>query len=98
MNAVMMVVMKMVMYKSPYSSCKTTQSCRHKALLSSSGPDSIKKDSRSAHRADHCRQRQARLHTVGFGLAEGRRPNGQPTCSDGQRPAYSAVPKSQELG
>ena len=26
------------------SSCRTTQSCRHKALLSSSGPDSIEKD------------------------------------------------------
>ena len=31
----------------------------NKALLSSSGPDSIEKDSRSARR----------LHTVGFGLA-----------------------------
>ena len=26
---------------SSYSSCRTTRSCRHKALLSSSGPDSI---------------------------------------------------------
>ena len=49
--------------------CRTTRSCRHKALLSSSGPDSIKKYSWSAHRADRSRQRQARLHTVGFGLA-----------------------------
>ena len=62
-----------------YSSCRTTQSCRHKALLSSSGPDSIKKDSQSPRRVDRSRQRQARLHTVGFGLAEGRRPDGQPT-------------------
>ena len=31
--------------------------------------DSIKKDSRSARRVDRSRQRQARLHTVGFGLA-----------------------------
>ena len=49
--------------------CRTTRSCRHKALLSSSGPDSIEKDSQSARRADCSRQRQARLHTVGFGLA-----------------------------
>ena len=56
--------------------CRTTQSCRHKALLSSSGPDSIKKDSRSARRADCSRQPQARLHTVGFGLARARRPIG----------------------
>ena len=27
-----------------HSSCRTTRSCRHKALLSSSGPDSIEKD------------------------------------------------------
>ena len=40
--------------------CRTTRGCRHKALLSNSGPDSIKKD-RSC-------QRQVRLHTVGFGL------------------------------
>ena len=49
--------------------CRTTRSCRHKALLSSSRPDSIEKDSKSARRADCSRQRQARLHTVGFGLA-----------------------------
>ena len=49
--------------------CRTTQGCRHKVLLSSSVPDSIKKDSRSASRADCSRQRQAKLHTVGFGLA-----------------------------
>ena len=33
----------------------------------------------SARRADRSRQRPARMHTVGFGLAEGRRPNGQGT-------------------
>ena len=49
--------------------CRTTLGCRHKALLSNSGPDSIKKDSRSAHRADRSRQRQAGLHTVGFSSA-----------------------------
>ena len=62
-----------------YQRCRTTRRCRHKALLSSSRPDSIKKDSWSACRADCSRQRQARLHTVGFSLAEGRRPNGQST-------------------
>ena len=49
--------------------CRTTRSCRHKASLSSSRPDSIGKDSRLARRANRSRQRQARLHTVGFGLA-----------------------------
>ena len=32
----------------PYCSCRTTPSCRHKALLSSSGPDTLEKDSRLA--------------------------------------------------
>ena len=59
--------------------CRTIWSCQHKALISSSRPDSIKKDSRLARRADCSRQRQARLHTVRFGLAKGRRPDGQPT-------------------
>ena len=59
--------------------CRTSRSCRHKALQSSSRPDSIKKDSWSACRADRSRQRQAKLHTVWFGFAEGRRPDGQPT-------------------
>ena len=59
--------------------CMTNRSCRHKALLSSSGPDSIEKDSRSAHRADRSRQRHGCPACVGFGLAEGRRPDGQPT-------------------
>ena len=48
----------------PRTWCRTTRSCRHKALLSSSGPDSIEKDSRSARRADRSRQRQARLLTL----------------------------------
>ena len=55
---------------------RTTWRCWHKALLSNSGPDSIEKDSWSTCRADCSSQRQARLHTVGFG----RRPNSQPTC------------------
>ena len=36
--------------------------------------------------ADPSRQRQARLHTVGFGLTEG-----QPTCGVGQRPSLRAL-------
>ena len=60
--------------------CRTTQSCRHKALISSSGLDFIKKDSWSPRRANPRGQQQARLHTVGFGLAKGRRPDGQPMC------------------
>ena len=48
---------------------RTTPSCRQKALLSSSGPDSIEKKTLD---------RQARLHTVGFSLAENRRPDGRP--------------------
>ena len=51
--------------------CRTTQSCRHKAWLSSSGPDSIEKDFWVARRADCSRQWQARLHTIGFEQAEG---------------------------
>ena len=38
-----------------YSSSRTTRSCRHKALLSSSEPDSIK--------AAHCRIRFGEAHT-----------------------------------
>ena len=45
---------------------------------------SIEKDSRSARRVDRSRQRQARLHTVGFGLAEGWRPDGHPTCGEAE--------------
>ena len=39
-------------------------------------PGTLGKDSGSASRADRSRQRQERLHTVGFGLAEGRRSDG----------------------
>ena len=53
--------------------CRTTRSCRHKALLSSSGPDSIKKDSPSARMASEAAQCRIR-----FG--QGRRPNSQPMC------------------
>ena len=60
--------------------CRTIWSCWHKALLSSSGPDSIEKDSWLACRADCSRQWQARLHTVGFGLAEGQSPYCKPMC------------------
>ena len=42
------------------------RSCWHKALLSSSMPASIVKDSQSAPRANRSRQRQAKLHTVGL--------------------------------
>ena len=42
-----------------YSICRATRNCQHKALLSSSGPDSKEKDSQMARR----------LHTVGFSLA-----------------------------
>ena len=73
--------------------CRTTRSCIIGPYHQGCGPDSIEKDSRSARRAGRSRQRQARLHTVGFGLAEG-----QPTLRSGRRPAYSAVPKSRELG
>ena len=59
--------------------CRTTRICRHKALLSSSGPPSIKKKLSIGCRDDCSRQGQARLHTVGFGLAQGQRPDGQPT-------------------
>ena len=65
-------------------SCRTTQSCITGPYLQGCGPDSIEKDSQSARRADRSRQRQARLHTVGFALAEGRRPNGQPRCGVAQ--------------
>ena len=49
--------------------CRTTQSCRQKALLSISGLDSFEKDSWSSRIADCSRQPQARLHIVGLGLA-----------------------------
>ena len=39
---------------------------------------SIEKDSQSARKVGRSRQRQTRLHTVGFGLAEGGRPDGLP--------------------
>ena len=45
--------------------CRTTWSCRYRALPSNSGLDSIGKDSWSTRRVDCCRQ----LHTVGFGMA-----------------------------
>ena len=54
--------------------CRTTRNCRHKALVSISRPDSIKKDSQSARRADRSRQRQARLHTVGLSWPRARGP------------------------
>ena len=60
--------------------CRKTQSYQHKALLSSTGPNPLEKDSWSARRADRSCKRQARLHTVKFGLAEGRGPDCQPTC------------------
>ena len=56
------------------------------------------KDSWSAPRADPSRQCQARLHTVGFGLAEGRRPDGQPMCGVGQRPDCVRCTQAREDG
>ena len=49
--------------------CRTTQNCIIKPYHRGCGQDSIEKDSQLARRADHSRQRQARLHTVGFDLA-----------------------------
>ena len=71
--------------------CRTTQSCIIGPYHQGCGPDSIEKDSRSARRADRSRQRQARLHTVGFGLAEG-----QPMCGVGRRPSLRALYPSHE--
>ena len=71
--------------------CRTTRSCIIGPYHQGCGPDSIEKDSRSARRADRSRQRQARLHTVGFGLAEG-----QPTCGVGRRPSLRALYPSHE--
>ena len=70
---------------------RTTQSCRHKALLSSSGPDFIGKDSWSARRADRSRQRQARLHTVGLWWPRAGGPTASLCAEFRQRPANSAV-------
>ena len=61
--------------------CRTTRSCINGPYHQGCGPDSIEKDSWLARRADRSRQRQARLHTVRFGLAEGRRPDGEPTTT-----------------
>ena len=77
---------------------RTTCSCRHKALLSSRGPDSIEKDSRSARRANRIRQRQARLHTVGLWWPRAGGPTASLCAEFGRKPAYSAVSKSRELG
>ena len=52
-----------------YSSWRTTRSCIIVPYHQGCGPDSIEKDSQLARRADCSRQQQARLHTVGFGLA-----------------------------
>ena len=77
--------------------CRTTQSCRHNALLSSSGPDSIKKVSQLARRANRSRQRQVRQHTVGLLWPRAGGPTASLLAEFGQRPSYSAVRKSQEL-
>ena len=45
---IFLLVIIYIFYKMKYllqHRCRTTRSCRHKALLSRSGPDSIKKDS-----------------------------------------------------
>ena len=47
---------------------RTTRTCWHKAYQTA-GHTLLKKDSESARRADHSRQRQVRLHTVGLCLA-----------------------------
>ena len=57
------------------SSCRKTRRCIIGPYHQRCGPDSIEKDSWSARRANCSRQRRARLHTVGFGLAER-----QPIC------------------
>ena len=75
----------------PYNSCRTTRSCIIGPYHQGCGPDSIEKDSRSARRADRSCQRQVRLHTVGFGLAEG-----QPTCGVGRRPSLRSLYPSHE--
>ena len=67
----------------------------NKAFLQSRGPDSREKDSRMAFRADCSHQRQARQHTVGFGLAEGQRPDGQPMCGVAEGQATLRYPSHE---
>ena len=62
------------------------------------GPDSKQKDPWSARRANCSHQRQARLHTVGFGLAEGKGPTAS-LCADlAKGQVACAVPKLRRIG
>ena len=76
-------------------SCRITRSCPQKALLSSSGPDFIEKDSRSALMANCSHQPQARLQTIGLWWPRARGLTASLRAEFSRRPAYSAVPKSQ---